>query len=454
MSANDVEQLSLIGDSHLEAGPDNKVRISPKRPSVERDGLADVFPYYAGFSYRFAIAELRRSVATDPSTLVLDPWNGSGTTTQAARDLNLRSVGIDLNPVANIVAAVRARASSRDLVDKFTRASTAVEIGQCHPLSHWLDDESVLEVQRWIQAARDLGAQTENGYQIAMVAIFRAVRKLTKSFQGSNPTWIRRAKSDLDRLDIRDRVGGLIRSEYDVLRKRLTENSLEHRHHAALATASSANLPLPDSVVGATLTSPPYLTRIDYGVAYSRELAALGIDIWADSIRKDLMGTTLTRAGRGSARKLGTLAKLLVTSISEHESKASSNYYSNQAQQYLSDLSLGLDEITRVSRESADLTLVVQDSYYKDVHVRLADICADELMARGWEVVEIKPFEVRRSLVDLNTNARAYVKGTVSESVLQLRLAQRRARADGDRPEAACPGRPAPEAPLEQVEKL
>ena len=36
--------------------------------------------------------------------MILDPWNGSGTTTYAASQLGYTSRGLDLNPVMNIVA--------------------------------------------------------------------------------------------------------------------------------------------------------------------------------------------------------------------------------------------------------------------------------------------------------------------------------------------------------------
>jgi hypothetical protein len=39
--------------------------------------------------------------------IILDPWNGSGTTTYAASTLGLSSIGIDLKPVMIIVARAR-----------------------------------------------------------------------------------------------------------------------------------------------------------------------------------------------------------------------------------------------------------------------------------------------------------------------------------------------------------
>jgi DNA modification methylase len=76
---------------------------SPKRDRHVREGWECYFPYYAGYPQAFA-DRLIKSANLDESAMILDPWNGSGTTTFSASRLGLASVGIDLNPVMSIVA--------------------------------------------------------------------------------------------------------------------------------------------------------------------------------------------------------------------------------------------------------------------------------------------------------------------------------------------------------------
>ena len=95
--------------------------------------------------------------------------------------------------------------------------------------------------------------------------------------------------------------------------------------------------------VGVILTSPPYLTRIDYAVAYARELAVLGIDVLGSrELRSSLMGTTLIRPVRADGPAFGPLATDLLRRVSSHPSKASKGYYLKQVRQYLDDLCLSL----------------------------------------------------------------------------------------------------------------
>src|SRR5689334_20165624 len=63
---------------------------------------ARLFPYYAGFSSTFAEQTLR-SLRLAAGSVVLDPWNGSGTTAIAATRCGLGAIGGDRNPAMVIV---------------------------------------------------------------------------------------------------------------------------------------------------------------------------------------------------------------------------------------------------------------------------------------------------------------------------------------------------------------
>jgi len=190
----------------------------------------------------------------------------------------------------------------------------------------------------------------------------------------------------------------------------------------SLLTASATQLPIADESVDFILTSPPYLTRIDYAVAYARELAIIGLDITSDRmLREQLMGTTLIRPQPAVAQPYGPLAQDLLDQVSRHSSRASGGYYRKQIRQYLDDLTASLDQVTRVARIDASMTMVVQDSYYKEIPIHLAKICAEEANRRGWKVKESEQFEVARLLTTLNKAARAYPKGKVAETVMTLK---------------------------------
>lgn len=413
VSAQAYHQPSLLG-----VGSVPGERHSPKRPTSDTAGMADVFPYYAGFSFAWAHEKLA-ALDGDLSTVVLDPWNGSGTTTLAAQACGLSTIGVDLNPVANIVARLRVNIRHGAKLCQPPECVFPESTGESDPLCSWLDESTARQLRRWEYMLRGLdAAESALGY----VALFRVVRQITRRFEGSNPTWVKRTASSADLVTVPDSdLDDLIMLEQREVIAKLTRDRYAESPTQVL-TASSTALPIADESVDAILTSPPYLTRIDYAVAYSRELAVLGIDITRDRyLRANLMGTTLIRSRElREVAAGGALAQSLMGRVSTHPSKASGGYYLKQIQQYIVDLTSSFGELSRVAKVGAQMILVVQDSYYKDIPIELAAICMEEAGLRGWKVVGTEPFEVTRLLTQMNKAARAYPKGNVSETVVYL----------------------------------
>ena len=76
--------------------------------------------------------------------VVLDPWNGSGTTTYTAAHLGLSSIGLEINPAMAVVAKARLLHSSEaDMLRPLAREIVAdaranrEQVGQTDPLTHW-----------------------------------------------------------------------------------------------------------------------------------------------------------------------------------------------------------------------------------------------------------------------------------------------------------------------------
>ena len=62
-----------------------------------------LYNYYAGFSDHF-VKDVLSAYSLDQTSVVLDPWNGSGTTTKIAYQNGFQAIGFDVNPVMVIVA--------------------------------------------------------------------------------------------------------------------------------------------------------------------------------------------------------------------------------------------------------------------------------------------------------------------------------------------------------------
>jgi len=75
----------------------NTVAIgNPKRNKSSKVGSAAWYEYYAGFAPDFVDAVL--DLAVVPKKCLIDPWNGSGTSTTVALSKGFDVFGFDINP--------------------------------------------------------------------------------------------------------------------------------------------------------------------------------------------------------------------------------------------------------------------------------------------------------------------------------------------------------------------
>src|SRR5450755_2280608 len=122
--------------------------LNPKREQSRSHDRQSWYSFYASFSLRFAEA-LISSAALPANPLIVDPWNGTGTTSLAAASLGYLARGFDLNPV--MVVAARAKlldagelAALHQAASRFPAISrSACPAAKDDPLAAWFSDNSV-----------------------------------------------------------------------------------------------------------------------------------------------------------------------------------------------------------------------------------------------------------------------------------------------------------------------
>lgn len=406
----------------------NLLVINPKRVNEEIEDKPYWYNYYAGYSHSFAKSIIDSSKLTE-SSVILDPWNGAGTTTLMSSLSGYRSVGIDLNPVMKVIAKAK-QATVEEAVHislKLQKLSSVRlrKIEDNDPLEFWFHKSGVLairKVEHWILGGARHSAMLDKVESLSIeqcvlyTALFNSVREYLKAFIPSNPTWIKRPKLEVDKIDVDWK---LFKKRYSFLVIEMLKGLSSETHtwpsdRASLMTASSANLPLPDECIDLVLSSPPYCTRIDYGIATLPELAIMS-DLSTSSIeevRRSLMGTTTVSKGiiEWEPSKLGGMCTKFLTDVREHSSKSSATYYYKNILKYFLDLSLSLAEISRVMKPEANFVCVVQDSFYKDVHCNLPSILTEIALISGMKLNQRHDFESKQNMVNLNAKSRRYRK--------------------------------------------
>lgn len=415
----------------------NLLVINPKRFNDEIEEKPYWYNYYAGYSHSFAKTIIETASLSEAS-VILDPWNGAGTTTLMSSVMGYRSVGIDLNPVMKIIArakqATRTDVSAIELRLSGLSKVRAKKISSNDPLFLWFRESGVIAIRKvertivesgnFSSAAAKVDSLQANEC-VLYTALFNCIRTYLRAFIPSNPTWIKKPKLDADKIEVswkefQARYISLVR---DMLKGLKVEDHSWPIDQSLLKIASSSSLPLPNEYVDLVLSSPPYCTRIDYGVATLPELAVISVSgsSGMDEVRRSLMGTTTVpkEIDKPAVGEIGELCFKFLEEVKTHSSKASHTYYYKNLTQYFISLSRSISEIFRVMRPKASFVCVVQDSYYKDLHCDLPSMIVELGLMAGLSLEKRIDFQSKQNMVNLNARSKSYRKDTTAyESVL------------------------------------
>ncbi len=423
---------------------------SAKRTAVERSGPHSWHPYYAGYSESFVGSALRYLGCHEETTL-LDPWGGSGTTGIVAARSGIPSICIDVNPVMATFAAAKSRqvlAHREELLtffDNLDCAELSIEshIGRDDALANIFTPETVNSIRyvangvtperfsakseskdaRQVRKALDDPDRLINLVQAFCLSVmFVSLRKLSGVERSSNPTWL---KSRDEKAHVSpSALFAALRSD---ARKMLTDLEAYFGVERTIAPnyslhGDARHLPVRDASVDAVITSPPYLTRIDYAMATMPEMYLLGDGELLKRTRHQTMGApVITRSDKYQKESWGATCNAVLDAVKAHPTKAAMSYYWKNIVQYFIDLDLALDEMRRVLAPRGEALLVVQTSYFKDIEIPLGLIYCEMAEGKGLDAAIVYEEEVRGHIAHVNTKSSQYKKNKVyREEVVHL----------------------------------
>lgn len=336
--------------------------------------------------------------------VIHDPWNGSGTTTAVAAMMGFRSIGFDVNPALSIIAA--ARTATREEAIEVLQAIKALEARP--PKGKRSAAIQLTAIFHRLHLDTCTLAETYENRRVSLILciLFRAARTLAKPSRASNPTWykISPLSQPTTATDVLNEVKRQADIDLDSISWRQSSTPAPMLH-----TVNSCIQHLPDETIDAVVTSPPYLTRIDYVKATLPELQLLSLifpDLDELDIRRKMIGSPLVgRTAPMAIDAWGRTASDCLGLISSHPSKASNGYYLRFYLRYFHSLFVSLSSLFESLKPSGFLSMVTQTSHYKEVFIDLPQIVEEMALAIGYQRTGSSQFHQSRSFVTLNAKS-------------------------------------------------
>jgi hypothetical protein len=388
---------------------------STKQLARSRDD--SVYRYYAGYPTEF-VSSLLDDLGVRTGETVLDPWNGAGTTTEVCAFRGINSIGIDANPFMRTVAAVRSMfpASIAEPLVGLEAWLRRVKFGQ-EPAPAYRAAAQLL------RRAEDANAISRDD-DVACFIFGSVTRAMYKSSRSSNPTWYSKKTSDDVLTSEWDLAQGVL-TELDRLAKWAAGRQISATgHKPPLLFTGEASSVWIGRRVDHIISSPPYLTRIDYVQKTLPELkfleARYHLDIQA--LRRTMLGTVLTEKHVPKlAPGVSETATSALRAIKRHSSKASKSYYSSFFAAYFARLLATLTHLEPHLTAEGSVTLVTQGSYYKEVHIDLPLIVAELMGSLGFKEDAKRSFKATTHMAAVNTRTFASKQDAPEEVVSTFR---------------------------------
>ncbi len=408
--------------------------VSAKRGPAERKTVHAWHPYYAGYSEAF-VASALGYLEADSTTLVLDPWGGSGTTNAGSARMGVPALSLDINPVMATFSAAKSPEvlETADGIEVFFASLSSLPAGRdCDPTDALLEifePATAHTLRNAIEAipfkahkggpedvdgpaasaSRDAAQIVNAAHAFCMAVIFVTIREVSGTRTTANPTWLKTTEGKARR-DREVLLGNLTRNARSMLGDLRTffhgRNALVPSYVLA---GDARSLPICAGSVDRIVTSPPYLTRIDYAVSTAPEMTAFGGGDLLTFVRHATMGApVITKNGRRQKQEWGPLCNGVLDAVKNHPTKAASSYYWKNIVQYFQDLDAAFDEIVRVLGAGGKGLIVVQSSYFKEIEIPLGDIYVQMAESKGLVSHIAFREEVRGHLAHVNTRSSVY----------------------------------------------
>lgn len=367
---------------------------SHRKTILEALGRSPIHPFPARMAPGIALEALGDSKVT---LRVLDPMAGSGTVLAVARANGHRAFGLDLDPLAVLLARVwtrtvdarRAKDKAAEVLDRAERAFKSLPSGEAYPARS--DAETCSFIRYWFDsyARRQLSALSDAIHRVHDDAtrdvLWCAFSRLiiTKSAGASLAMDLAHSRPHrhFERAPVKP-FNRFLSAVETVVSNCPQPGSGRVGPVAVVNRGDARNLNIKDSSIDLILTSPPYLNGIDYLRCSKFSLVWMGHHIpELRRIRGDAVGTEASSAQALHAPWVISLIKDLGLK------PAVSSRVQGLLATYVWDMAQALAESSRVLKSRGRAVYVVGESMSRGTFIRNSSIITRVARHHGLSLV-------------------------------------------------------------------
>jgi len=331
---------------------------------------------------------------TSTGDLVVDPFGGCGTTIVESKILGRRAIGVDINPVAALIAnakitpilplqLARAFTNLNARIDSYSDA-LVLEIAAHERIDYWFKNEE----KRKLFFIKQAIIQEENPViqNFFLCGFSNILKNCSIWLQKSNKPTRDLNKKPAEPISLFYRqIKKMMRGNAEFYAKLKENDCLEIP--CKIYCTDARTIPSGDGTASLIVTSPPYVTSYEY--ADLHQLSALWFEYANDlnSFRKKFIGTSYHDKKElclNSALASGIKQALL--KIEKKTAQEVAMYFGEMYQVFM--------EMQRLLKKGGKLCVVIGNTSLKGVKILNAEVFVEQLLNLGFHISDIIKREI------------------------------------------------------------
>lgn len=316
---------------------------------------------------------------------IADPFAGCGTTLVEAKIHGYESYGVDVNPVAKLIAEVKTTPIAPTLLTNCLgvlkerikvfdeRAFDLKELRFSEKIDYWFSHEAKTRIAYLYQQIMLI--KDKKCRKFFLVALSHILKNCSRWLQGSTKPQLDKKKEPVDPFTIFDRhARSMMRKNADFFKELRDRRHLSRR--CRIKKGDARNTHWKANSVGTIITSPPYVTSYEY--ADIHQLTGYWYELFSDlrKFRKEFIGTSYSDSETLDVPE-SRLGQEIVHQLARYSEKIA-----RDVAKYFNDMALVAKEMFRVLQEGGTACVVIGNTSVRGVEIQSAEVFW-ELMKRA-----------------------------------------------------------------------